>query len=104
MKHFWAQNKREEEEEEAKHGPYSQCDQMEKLFFQFLAIHYNENMSNGRNNSQSRLKTWAKTLQNYQRLKKIDKNAKFGQVWSHWKLEISPFTELSKHICLKAEQ
>ena len=48
MKHFWAQNKREEEEEEAKHGPYSQCDQMEKLFFQFLAIHYNENMPNGR--------------------------------------------------------
>ena len=26
---------------------HNQCDQMEKLFFQYLAIYYNENMPNG---------------------------------------------------------
>ena len=33
-----------------------QCDRMEKLFFQYLAIYYNENMPNGHKNSQSRSK------------------------------------------------
>ena len=44
-------------------GP--QCDQMEKLFSQYLAIYFNENMPNTTKNSQSGFK-------------------EFGQVWSHW--------------------
>ena len=67
---------------------YGQCDQMTKLYFQYLAIFSNENVPN----SIQIVPKWVENFgQNQINLKYIAKDFKlfakvveFRQIWSHW--------------------
>ena len=62
-------------------GKYNQCDQLTRLFVQYLVIYNNKNLPNNVKNCQSRLKigqTLNKLLQTCPRLLEYKEN---GQIW-----------------------
>ena len=76
--------------------PSYKCDQMQKLFFQYLAIYCNENMPNGHNKFPTFFSKFGQTLnkpsKNYQRLYKI---------WPKWR-NLAKSVHTATCLCWKA--
>ena len=61
-----------------------QCDQMVKLFLQYLAIYSIESLLNSIKNCQSSFKNLPNTKSTLQKHAQNLKNSKITQIWSHW--------------------